>query len=204
MLRPLDSPTDELLASDAAFDALYDQRIRRLSKRHWSPVAVATRAAKMLSGAGATRILDVGAGVGKFCIAGALATNAELVGVERRGDLVDIARATAARLGVSRATFVHADVADFSFEGFDGVFLYNPFFEQISHRLRLIDKTGERSRATYDALVRTTIEKLAAMRAPVALVTFAGFGGRVSPDFTFVGEEAASNDWLEMWIKRAT
>jgi SAM-dependent methyltransferase len=194
---------DARLASDEAFDAIYDQRIRALSDRHWSPVAVAARAAAMLEQAGATRILDVGAGVGKFCLVGAMCTRAEFVGVERRADLVDVARAAATRLKARRATFVHSNVTDFSFEGFDGVYLYNPFFEQISRSLRLIDDTAERSRDVYRHLVRATLAKLGALSAPGAIVTFSGFGGRVPPGaFKFIGEEAAANDWLELWIRR--
>jgi SAM-dependent methyltransferase len=193
---------DPRTAEDDVFDAVYDRRIRDLSLRQWTPVAVAARAAAMLVEAGATRILDVGSGVGKFCLVGAMRTNAQHVGVELREDLVLIAREAAQKLGVSRATFVHADVADFPFEGFDGAFLYNPFFEHIT-RLRPIDRTVERSRATYQRLVTTTVAKLATLSPPGAIVTFSGFGGRVPPDtFEFLGEEAAGNDWLERWIKR--
>jgi tRNA1(Val) A37 N6-methylase TrmN6 len=165
-------------------------------------VLVAARASRMLVEAGATRILDVGSGVGKFCIVGAMRTNAQYVGVEIREDLVLIAREAAKTLGASRATFVHADVADLPFDGFDGVFLYNPFFEHIS-RLRPIDKTVERSRETYRRLVTMTVAKLADLSTPGAIVTFSGFGGRIPPDaFDFLGEEAAGNDWLERWVKR--
>ena len=100
-------------------------------------------------------------------------------------------------------TSVHADVADFSFEGFDGVYLYNPFFEHVSRGLRLIDKTVERSKTTFRELVDTTLAKLGTLSTPGAIVTFHGFGGRVPADaFQFLGEEAAGNDWLELWIKR--
>jgi SAM-dependent methyltransferase len=197
------SRSDPRTPEDDAFDAVYDRRIRGLSKRHWTPVAVAARAAQLLVEAGATRILDVGSGVGKFCLVGALRTNAELVGVERREDLVVVARDAAKKLGVARATFVHADVADFPFDGFDGVYLYNPFFEHVSRSLRLIDETVERSRAKYRHLVSTTLTKLATLSPPGAVVTFSGLGGRVPPDaFEFLGEEAAGNDWLELWVKR--
>jgi predicted RNA methylase len=182
---------------------MYERRIRGLSNGHWTPIAVATRAATLLAEAGATRILDVGSGVGKFCLVGAACTNATFVGVECRADLVQVAREAAEKLGETRASFIHADAADFSFEGFDGVYLYNPFFEHVSRGLRLIDKTVERSKATYGHLVSTTLAKLGALSAPGAIVTYSGFGGRVPPDaFRFVGEEAAGNDWLELWVKR--
>jgi SAM-dependent methyltransferase len=193
---------DERLASDAAFDRVYDRKIRALSGQHWTPVAVAARAADLLTRAGATRILDVGAGVGKFCIVGALSTAAEFVGVERREGLVQVARRAAARLGSTRATFIHSNIDSFSFEGFEGVYLYNPFYEQISRFLPLIDREEGRSAAAHRYFVRTTIEKLLAASPPLLVASYHGFGGEMPPEFELVGAEPAGNDQLEMWIKR--
>jgi predicted RNA methylase len=195
-------PFDVQLASDGIFDKVYDPRIRRLSEQHWTPVRVAARAAALLTRAGATRILDIGSGVGKFCIVGALCTDAEFVGVERREDLIRIASATAAEFGATRARFVHSNVEEFSFDGFDGVYLYNPFFEQISASLQMIDETVERSATTYDYFVSVTVAKLRAMPSPVAVATYHGFGGRLDHDFQFMGDESAGNDVLELWVKR--
>ena len=195
-------PSQPFLMSDTAFDGVYDEPIRELSAQHWTPVQVAARAAKLLTQAGATRILDVGSGVGKFCIVGALSTNAHFVGLERRKRLVDIARGAAARLHVSRATFVHANVDAFSFEGFDGIYLYNPFYEQISRFLRQIDERPEPSPLLYRHFVRMTTEKLAALAAPVAVLTFNGFGGNMPTEYTFLGDEPAGNDRLELWVKK--
>jgi hypothetical protein len=123
------------------------------------------------------------------------------VGVERRGDLVDIARGAAIQLGISRATFVHANIDTFSFEGFDGVYLYNPFYEQISQYLDLIDATLERTTTAYGYYVRKTVERLQALKSPAVVVTFNGFGASMPPEFTFLGDEPAENDRLEVWIK---
>jgi hypothetical protein len=191
----------DILSSDAEFDSAYDLQIRELSQQHWTPVRVAARVAQLLTRAGATRILDVGSGAGKFCIVGALSTDAEFVGVEQRGYLVDIAKRTSLRFGAARATFVHANVAGFPFEGFNGVYLYNPFHEQISKYLTQIDGGIERSPGVYRQLVRSTMEKLAAMAPPVAVVTFNGFGGSMPPEYDFRGDEPAGNDQLELWVK---
>jgi len=193
---------DERLRSDAAFDSVYEERIRALSSQHWTPVAVAARAARLLTMAGATRILDVGSGAGKFCIVGALSTRAELVGVERRDDLVAVARRAALHMGATRATFIHANGEALPFEGFDGVYLYNPFFEHISRHLPLVDRTVERSGRAHRRVVRAIEAKLRAMPAPVVVVTYHGFGGELSPELSHVGDEPAGNDRLELWIKR--
>ncbi len=191
----------ERLSSDTAFDRIYDDEIRAHSKEHWTPVAVAARAADLLTSSGATRILDVGAGAGKFCIVGALTTGAEFVGVERRAGLIRVARETAATLGATRATFVHANIDSFSFAGFDGVYLYNPFYEQISKHTDLIDQDIERTGAAHRFFVRAVEERLRAHPSPVAVVTFNGFGGLMPRDYQFMGDEPAGNDRLELWTK---
>jgi SAM-dependent methyltransferase len=186
---------------DTEFDSIYEERIRRLSAQHWTPVKVAARAAKVLTRAGAKRILDVGSGVGKFCIVGALTTDAHFVGVERREDLVEIARGAAARLEAAQATFVHGNVDVFPFAGFDGFYLYNPFHEQINRQVAPIDGAFPRSNAAYRRFLDKTTKKLAALPAPIAVVMFHGFGGSLSKEYTFRGDEPAGNDWLELWTK---
>jgi hypothetical protein len=189
------------ISSDVEFDSVYDERVRALSLRHWTPVPVAVRAAQLLTEAGATRILDVGSGVGKFCIVGALSTNARFVGVEWRGRLVEIARRAAIQHGARRATFVHANFEAFSFVGFSGIYLYNPFYEQISDLMAQIDGGIERSKTIYRQFVRTTIAKLAALVPPVAVTTFNGFGGLIPPKYTLKVVEPAGSDQLELWVK---
>jgi len=198
-LTPL--PPSNNLTSDADFDSVYEEDIRDLSAQHWTPVRVATRAAKLLTRAGARRILDVGSGVGKFCIAGALSTDATYVGLERRARLVEIARRAAAHYGAERATFVHASLDDFSFEGFTGIYLFNPFYEQISALVEQIDEATERSSIWYEHFVQTTVTKLDKLEPPVAVVTYNGFGGHMPLLYTFLGEEPAGTDQLELWMK---
>jgi hypothetical protein len=194
---PPEEPRDGS-SSDEAFDSVYDANIRGLARRHGTPVRVAARAAKILRQAGANRILDVRSGVGKFCIVGALVTEAEFVGVERRRDLVDAARATAVRYRARRVTFVQADIEAFSFQGIDGIYLHDPFFEPGGHEL---DGTTERSRALHARFVSATREKLAALPSPVAVVTYNGFGGRLPAPYELIGDEPAESDNLELWIK---
>jgi hypothetical protein len=189
------------LPSDADFDLVYPERIRRLSWVHWTPVTVAARAATILTNAGASRILDVGSGVGKFCIVGAMVTPARFVGVERRRNLVDIAGVAAKELGASRATFVHASIDEFRFEGFDGVYLYNPFFEQISRYLPPIDDSVGYSPKTYKALTEAVTAQLATLDTGAAVVTYHGFGGLMPRSYRFMGDEPAGDDLLDLWIK---
>jgi predicted RNA methylase len=189
------------LPSDAEFDRVYPESIQRLSALHWTPVSVAARAAAILVRAGSTRILDVGSGAGKFCIVGAQVTSARFVGLERRQHLVDIAGGAAMKLGVSRATFVHASVEQFRFEGFDGVYLYNPFFEQISPYIPQIDASVEHSARLYRVFTEAVTAQLATLTPGTAVVTYHGFGGLMPTSYRFMGDEPAGDDLLDLWIK---
>lgn len=189
--------------SDEEFDSVFGERQRAVSFRHWTPVGVACQAARLLTETGATRILDVGAGVGKFCIVGALTTGAAYCGVERRGNLVAIARAAAARFGAGRATFTHADISDFESDRFDGFYIYNPFEEHLEWDPVPIDHDVEPSPDLYRKCVASTTAKLIRARPGTPVVTFNGLGGPMPPDYRRVRSERFFNADLTLWIKKA-
>src|SRR5436305_754412 len=66
MLNELLNPA--LFRNDKAFDQLYPEHIRKLSQLHWTPVDIASKAADFLA-IPCARVLDIGSGVGKFCLA---------------------------------------------------------------------------------------------------------------------------------------
>src|SRR3569832_550400 len=76
------------LVNDTDFDALVPLELRHLSNLHWTPANVAVRAAQLLAPEPDARVLDIGAGIGKLCIVGALATRARWAGVEHQAVLV--------------------------------------------------------------------------------------------------------------------
>ncbi len=60
--------------SDKTFDGVYPKSLQAISAGHFLPVAVAVRAAHLFEEANVQKVLDVGSGVGKFCVIGALCT----------------------------------------------------------------------------------------------------------------------------------
>lgn len=184
---------------DALFPPAYGGAI---STVHWTPLAVSLHAASLLAEGGSRRILDIGAGVGKFCILGALSTPAAFVGVEQRASLVEAARTAAARIGASRASFVHADALDVDFTEFDGFYLYNPFYEQIALDGIQIDETIEPSYERYRRYVAATTEKLREMRLGTRVVTYNGLGGDMPAEYQHVRVEHGFWRDLCLWIRR--
>jgi SAM-dependent methyltransferase len=172
-----------------------------VSRWHWTPLAVARRAAELLANGGTPRVLDVGSGVGKFCIAGALTTRAWFVGVEQRGHLVAAAREAASRCGARRASFVQANVFDVDFAEFDALYFYNPFLELVDPPPFPIDHTVPMSPTRHREYVSATWSRLKDARAGTRVVTYGGFGGEMPPGFTCELEEDGHRDPLVLWIK---
>jgi SAM-dependent methyltransferase len=189
--------------TDRRFDQVYPRSLRDISREHWTPVRVARRAAELLVQGGATSVLDIGSGPGKFCIVGALTTSLRFTGVERRRFLVDAARAAAARLGVAgRVRFCQANVLDFDFAGHDGFYLFNPFFEQVGgRRLMPIDAEVGHSGNLFQLYVKAVERKLAAAPPGTAVAIYHGFGGDL-PDYEEEHAEDIGDGDLALWKKR--
>ena len=118
-----------MLPGDARFDRLFGERLVPLAALHFTPVAVAARAAAWLTEGGATQVADLGAGAGKFCLVGAAVTGATFTGLEAREGLVRIARDAARRLGLTTARFAVADVLGAPLGRYDAFYVCNPFAE---------------------------------------------------------------------------
>jgi SAM-dependent methyltransferase len=191
------------LDDDIAFDTVYPAAIRRISRRFWTPVAVARRAAELFAGAGARRVLDVGAGVGKFVlVAAAVAPQIQFVGIEHRRHLVDVANRARDELGRDNARFKAADVTRMVWSAFDGFYLFNPFAENLFEGGDRIDSRVElsRKRLGRDAM---RVER-ALRRAPLgtAIVTYHGATARIPGCYEVEACERAGTDWLRLWIRR--
>jgi 2-polyprenyl-3-methyl-5-hydroxy-6-metoxy-1,4-benzoquinol methylase len=189
--------------SDPTFDRIYPDWAQRLSEVHWTPVEVARRAAKLLTVHSRNRILDIGSGVGKFCLIGALTTRATFVGIEQRGNLVDVARSTAERCGASRAQFLHGNMMDLDWRQFDGFYLYNPFYEHVAECLTPIVGDIDRAPEHYKTYVDATCARLMSACAGTRVVMYHGFGGIIPEGYDLIGREPAGTDYLDVWEKGA-
>jgi predicted RNA methylase len=205
-----DDPTDRLrhdlrrgLADDATFDALYPEPIRSCSSCFWTPVAVARRAAQLFVQHDVRRVLDVGSGPGKFCLTAACACpELDLTGVEQRPHLVEAAHQARTRLGVQNARFLLGDVTTFPWAEFGGVYLFNPFAENVFSEDEHIDELVELSTSRFIADTRRVRDALTAASVGMVLVTYHGAGGPIPACYELVRAERAHSDWLRVWVKQ--
>lgn len=185
---------------DAEIDRLFPEELRDRSVLHWTPAAIAIRAAELLAPSPEVRVLDVGAGVGKVCLIGALVTGATWWGIEQDAVQISAANHAAWALDVtSRTRFVHGDGSRLAWDGFDALYFYNPF-----STVMLAPHASPFVRyATVQSTLRRIEQRLAATAVGTRVVTFHGFGGRWPAGFTRISREPAGDDALELWVHDA-
>jgi SAM-dependent methyltransferase len=190
---------DPTSVEDEKFDLIYPPQIRELSSLHWTPVAVAAEAAKLLMTAPRTRVLDVGCGPGKFCLVGASLTDGRFTGVEQRSELVAAARQAAIDLEVPNVEFIHGNVTDVAFADYDAFYVFNPFEENM-HKGHKIDSAVRLSPALFKRYTCHVAAQLGARPIGTRVVTYAGYADDIPA--CYYCESALFGDDLKLWIKQ--
>jgi hypothetical protein len=189
-----------LPVDDEVFDRLYPFSQRTRSSYHWTPMDIALRVCALLEPSSGEAVLDIGAGVGKMCLVGALATAGTWHGIELDARMVHAAEVAARRLGVAERThFAVGAAGSIDWAPFAGFYLYNPFAESLFKSS--VDPAIRRG--TYLENLAVVERKLASARAGTRVVTYHGFGGDVPDGFELVTREPAREDELCLWIRRA-
>jgi len=168
------------LPSDRTFDDRMPEDLRACSGQHWTPLAVAARAAEWLDAAGARTVVDVGCGAGKFCVAVALAGKATVIGFEQRAHLVAATRDLAADFGVAdRVSVVHGALGSTPLPVADAYYLFNPFGENLFDSDERVDDEVELGVERYVRDIITMERYLDHAPIGTLVITYNGFGGRL-------------------------
>jgi hypothetical protein len=190
-----------LAVDDLVFDRLFPHALRWRSASFWTPISVAVRAVELLVPNSNMRVLDVGSGVGKLCLIGAVMTNALFVGVEQRAHLVHAANDAAASLGSSNARFFHRTVETVDIETFDAIYFFNPFEENLWPASARFDETVELTSARFVRDVLAARALLVRARPGTRVVTYHGIGCPLPEDYDLVHYEHIRSGSLELWVK---
>jgi hypothetical protein len=178
---------------DEAFDRFLPGEFREVSPQYWSPLIVAKRASEWLDSLGISSVTDIGSGVGKFCIAGALCGRCRFVGLEQDPTRVASARGLARLFGVDdRVRFVCGSFGVAATPDATAYYLFNPFAD--------VDSDAGRSVRRYAPVV--AMEDLL-QSAPVgtSILTYNGFGGRIPEGYRLVRVDWALPAVLRLWTK---
>ena len=197
MLNELLNPT--LFRHDTAFDDLYPEHIQELSQMHWTPVDIAKKAGDFLSIPN-TSVLDIGSGVGKFCItAGFFHPETFFCGIEQREELYTFAEIAKAEIELPNVNFIHGNLTELDFKNYDHFYFYNPFYENIEPDSR-IDYTVRTSFELYDLYSRFVFQMLEEKPPETRLVTFHAPDTQVPSGYQLVNNSYSRV--LKMWIKK--
>lgn len=192
---------------DAAFENALKKSVQGHSYIHWTPIEVIKAAVDWLGTGNSTsdgkpsanRILDIGSGVGKFCLIGAMNSKAHFTGVETRKNLVDEAVNMKKQLQLKNVDFIHSDVKEIDFSNFTSFYFYNPFCELMALSGTIDDqiKFDEEAYYIYQDFVADQLK-----RTPkgTKLVKYCSPDLDISMDFDL--KDMYFEGLLQLWEKR--
>lgn len=190
---------EKWFSSDEQFNLLYPLSIQALAPRHWTPLSVARKAANFLAAENNVRILDIGSGVGKFCLGAAYyKPKAFYYGVEQRKGLIGHAEIAREILHIENVSFFNGNFTLLDFNKYDHFYFYNSFYENLAGTDKIddsIDYSGE----LYNYYNRYLFKQLEQKPGGTRVATFHSLEDEIPQSYHEVGSEF--DNLLKFWIK---
>jgi SAM-dependent methyltransferase len=183
---------------DLEFDKIYCERIRVLSRQHFTPIRVALHAANFLVDSPGCTVLDIGSGMGKFCFVLSTYFNVNLVGVDFREDFIVQSKKIAQQHQFKRIEFIHSNILDFDLTNYNRLYFFNSFQEQLDHTNEL-DDSIDRSSDNYIKYTDALKEKLDKLPAGTKIAAYHTFNDQIPFSYKLV--DIKCNGYLKFWEK---
>ncbi len=193
-----DDLKNNLIITDEEFDTIYPERARNLTQRHWTPVDVAIQAAEFLADNPDAKVLDIGSGVGKFCMIGAAVTEGYFTGVEYRDYFFHLSEFVLECYGLPRVKFIHSNITNIKFQDYNGIYFFNSFQENIDDSA-IIDPTVETGEEQYHLYTGYVFDQLSLMPIGTRLATYWGKNNKIPKQYTLLFSDF--NGELKCWEK---
>jgi len=191
---------EQYLRTDLAFNDLYSYSTQALSQQHWTPLKVVRLATVFLTSGPSARILDIGSGAGKFCLAGAcFAPGHKFYGIEQRAYLVEQAKIAQKKIGITNVSLMQGNFTQLDLRRFNHFYFFNSFYENLNEEGR-IDNDIEYSEALYKYYVRYLHSGLQEMPKGTRIVTYHSLYEEIPLSYDLVDTLEGGN--LNFWIKR--
>lgn len=189
----------DLFYTDEKFDKLFSDQSKLLSSRHWTPLTVARKAAKFLATHPGAKVLDIGSGVGKFCLAaGHYYPGINWFGVEQRTHLVAEAKAARRKLQLSNVTFITGNFTQVNLASFDHFYFFNSFYENL-YGHEVIDDTVEVSNQLFHYYNNYLHRQFSLLPSGTRVASFHSLEDEMPGDYSIVGTDC--NELLTYWVK---
>jgi SAM-dependent methyltransferase len=198
-ITTLPSKLDKWFLSDAQLHYLYPESIQLLARKHWTPLSITQMVVEFLTPASGVKVLDIGSGVGKFCLAAAYyKPEAFFFGVEQRKDLTEHAQFARAMLGLNNAYFINSNFTQVDFKQYDHFYFYNSFYENLADTDK-IDESVSYSLELYNLYNRFLYKKLDEMPSGTRLATFHCLEDKIPAGYHMI--ESKVGCLLKFWLK---
>jgi SAM-dependent methyltransferase len=185
--------------SDEQFNKLFPVHIQNLAKSHWTKLDIITKAVDFLAVDNQTKILDIGSGVGKFCLAAAWRSpHVHFFGIEQRRTLYEHSLMAQKALSINNVTFIHGNFTQLELKDFDHFYFYNSFYENIVDTDK-IDDSIECSLELFNYYHLYLLKQLEQKKSGTRVCTLCSFENEIPADYHEVG--SAFNDHLKFWVK---
>jgi hypothetical protein len=186
-------------SSDEKFHKLYPESVRSLARMHWSPLYIIQKVVSYLAPNNTVKVLDVGSGVGKFCLAGAYYKPAvSFYGVEQRKNLISYAENAQKKLGLYNVHFVNKNFTQLNLNEYDHFYFYNAFFENLDGTEK-IDNEIVYSNELYNYYSIYLYNQLEKMPIGTRIATYCSWGDEIPPCYQLA--ESHFDNLLKFWIK---
>lgn len=188
---------------DVAFDRFLPFDYRFVSRTFWTPLKVVAQAARWLDELRIATVVDVGSGVGKFCIGGALASRSTFIGIEQRRPLVKVARGIARIVDLGpRVRFIEGVFGEVTVPVASCYYFFNPFGESLFRPEDRLDEDTEVSQARSLHDVYLAEQLIAAAPIGTYVMTYNGFGGTLPDGYDLVRSDTEFPCALRLARKR--
>lgn len=190
---------EKWFVSDAVFNQLYPLPLHKYDGKHWTSLAVAREAAAFLAAEKNVSILDIGSGIGKFCMGAAYyKPDAYYFGVEQRKNLVEYAENARDVLRQDNVSFIEGNFTQLDFTNYDHFYFYNAFYENIEG-IEKMDDSVDYSVELYNYYNRYLYKQLESKPDGTRIATYHSLEYEIPPTYHVVG--SAFEDILKFWIK---
>lgn len=190
---------DTWFTSDQRFLQLYPDTCKVLAKRHWTPLNIAKSAAAFLAAEKNTRILDIGSGIGSFCLTAAFHNpDARFFGIEQRLDLVEHAENANNTLQLENVEFMQGNFVELDLKQYNHFYFFNSFYENLSGTPK-IDENLTFSQDLFHYYNRNLYKQLGQMPSGTRLATYHSVEDEIPGGYHVVGSD--TENLLKFWVK---
>lgn len=194
-----DKNLENVFRSDQVFNKLYPAHIRSKAASHWTSLEIARHAVNFLTPEKDVHVLDIGSGVGKFCLAAAYERpDSMFYGVEQRKELVHQANECNKKLALHNVCFINGNFTQLDFRQFDHFYFFNSFYENLEGADK-IDDTLEYSLSLYNYYTGYLFKQLEQKPKGTRIVTYHSLEGEIPPGYYTV--KTYADGLLKCWIK---